>query len=694
MANMIARLGVMLGIDSAEFVRGIDGATKKLEQFGDAAERYGKIAATALTAASVAALNYADQIVDVAKANDVAVDSVIKLRNALQDNGGEADNASKMLSSFVGFVDKAASGSFEAQKTMSRLGVSFKDLGTLSIDELKNKVAVALQNIEDPITRNALAMEVFGKAAKGVDFLNFADGLTKTNALASAQAKAFQDAADVVGYFEVEARNAAVTLVSELGPPLKATIDYFKDMKSEGNILANSLKVVFQTLAIELSNVQFVIAGIYRQTMQTMLFFKAFIPGTNVEGQFSKYLDEAERERAKLDEFQRRILGGGGARGGGVSDFVDPRLPQSDKPSGPQRETTLGKSPAQLEADREAKRLRENELKIGEMRNRDVEKRSLEEEREAKRLREIELKIGEIRNQTVGLNFKTNEQLTERQTLESLSLDRQRTMLNYEQQTRLLRDKDKQLAIDIFNIRAQEEDKIRAIKQETNLLEADREERIKAQNQLAEKAIDLARERNRVMREMQEGDQIKGFGKRAEEFFAFAPTAMENGAQMFDSILGNMTGALDNFVSTGKLSFKDLTRSIIQDMIRIQLRAQMISLFSGMFSKFSGGGFGTGNKFGNQDLGGFLADGGPANVNTPYVVGERGPELFVPRSSGTVIPNNQINNMMGSSTNVTNNYINAIDTKSFEDRLLNSSNAIWAANQYANKSLAVNRGRA
>jgi len=152
-----------------------------------------------------------------------------------------------------------------------------------------------------------------------------------------------------------------------------------------------------------------------------------------------------------------------------------------------------------------------------------------------------------------------------------------------------------------------------------------------------------------------------------------------------------MTGALDKFVSTGKLSFKDLTRSIIQDMIRIQIRAQMIRLFSGMFG---GGGFGTGNKFGNQDLGGFLADGGPANANTPYVVGERGPELFVPKSSGTVIPNNQINNMMGSSTTVTNNYINAIDVKSFETKLLESSNTIWAGYQYANKQLASSGRRA
>jgi phage-related minor tail protein len=269
--------------------------------------------------------------------------------------------------------------------------------------------------------------------------------------------------------------------------------------------------------------------------------------------------------------------------------------------------------------------------------------------------------------------------------------------LNYEQQTRLLREKDKQLALDIFNIRAQQEDKIRAIQQETNLLEADREQRIQNQNQLAEKAIELAKERNRVMREMQEGDETKGFGKRAEEFFAFAPTAMENGAQMFDSLMGNMTSALDKFVSTGKLSFKDLTRSIIQDMIRIQLRAQMISLFSSMFSRAGPAAVSSYSATGGISESVFnpqaRANGGPVNAGMPYMVGERGPEMIVPRSNGMVIPNNQLSSAMGSQTNVTNNYINAIDVKSFEDRLLGSSNTIWAANQYANKNLSTNFGR-
>jgi tape measure domain-containing protein len=44
-----------------------------------------------------------------------------------------------------------------------------------------------------------------------------------------------------------------------------------------------------------------------------------------------------------------------------------------------------------------------------------------------------------------------------------------------------------------------------------------------------------------------------------------------------------------------------------------------------------------------------LADGGPARAGRPHIVGERGPELFVPKSSGTVVPNHA----MGGGANVT-----------------------------------------
>lgn len=42
-------------------------------------------------------------------------------------------------------------------------------------------------------------------------------------------------------------------------------------------------------------------------------------------------------------------------------------------------------------------------------------------------------------------------------------------------------------------------------------------------------------------------------------------------------------------------------------------------------------------------LGGALATGGPVDSGTPYLVGEKGPELFMPSQSGRVIPNHAIN---------------------------------------------------
>lgn len=163
-------------------------------------------------------------------------------------------------------------------------------------------------------------------------------------------------------------------------------------------------------------------------------------------------------------------------------------------------------------------------------------------------------------------------------------------------------------------------------------------------------------------------------------------------AQMSDAIFGNMTRAIENFVRTGKLSFKELARSIIADLIMIQMRTQLTTVFRSVVGNIFGGGFGSGFRFGNQDLGMNFADGGQPPVGRASIVGERGPELFVPHTAGTIIPNHALGGL-GGVTNVTNNYIQAIDVQSFEQRLLGSSNTIWAANQYAQKSLATGRGR-
>ena len=171
MANFIGRLGVLLGLDSAEFQKGIQQASRQLDSFVEKAKTTAAVGATAFAAMAYQAMKLADEIVDTAKANDIAVDSVLKLRSALALSGGEAENAGKFLSSFTATIDKAAEGSFETQKTLKTLGVSLGDLRTMNIDELFTKTVGSLAQMEDPLTRNARAMELFGKAAKGVDFI-------------------------------------------------------------------------------------------------------------------------------------------------------------------------------------------------------------------------------------------------------------------------------------------------------------------------------------------------------------------------------------------------------------------------------------------------------------------------------------------------------------------------------------------
>ena len=51
---------------------------------------------------------------------------------------------------------------------------------------------------------------------------------------------------------------------------------------------------------------------------------------------------------------------------------------------------------------------------------------------------------------------------------------------------------------------------------------------------------------------------------------------------------------------------------------------------------------GIGGKIGGAIGSLFRAEGGPVTRGSPYVVGEHGPEWFVPNSSGTIIPNNRI----------------------------------------------------
>lgn len=76
-----------------------------------------------------------------------------------------------------------------------------------------------------------------------------------------------------------------------------------------------------------------------------------------------------------------------------------------------------------------------------------------------------------------------------------------------------------------------------------------------------------------------------------------------------------------------------------QAVSQAQVWANLMQLYTSYGFSLPGGTGGSYGGGGGRVLPTPLADGGPAYANTPYLVGEQGPELFVPAQSGRIIPN-------------------------------------------------------
>ena len=225
-----------------------------------------------------------------------------------------------------------------------------------------------------------------------------------------------------------------------------------------------------------------------------------------------------------------------------------------------------------------------------------------------------------------------------------------------------------------------------------------------AMRRIGEEQINLSEQTKEHQRTFQ-----YGWNEAYQSYMDNATNAANTGRDAFNSVTQNMNSALDKFVRTGKLNFKSLAQSIIQDLIKIKLQAQATKLFDSggngigdFIQKFMGGMGGGASASSiaehNALVGSFnmpRADGGSVDANKIGLVGERGPELFIPKTAGTIIPNNRLGSMGGGQTiNYNGTYIanmSAIDTQSGTQFLAKNKNTIWAAYQSANRGVPVSR---
>ena len=683
MTNFIGRLGVTLGLDSAEFSRGIEGASKKLEQLAASAKRYGALAGTALVAASTAAIAYADELVDVANANDVAISSIIQLRDALAKSGGEAGNASKFLSSFTQYIDKAAEGSFEAQKTLKGLGISLQDLKTLSIDELFRKAASGLADMDDALTRSAKGVEVFGKAFKNVDAKGFSAELGKATTISRDHEAGIKAAADAYDMLAEKSRRAMEGLAATVGPGIKSAIQLFDKLTDRIKASAE------ETIKLSIR---------YKELFAFVPGLKIFLTGMSVKPGIS------EAERA-----------------GQAADFanIGGNVPRRQ-----------GKEAVNKEAEAAAKKELDAQIRVNNLRQQDLERIRKENEElyeyQRKNREEEERRVKTIQDLQVQGRFdfeatqeaerklinerKTADQeavisLKQKQEQEAESINRQKIMLDLSDKGLLMKAREYQFAQEVLASQFRYLDAVKEIKANESLSLADKEAALLRLKALTESEFELAKQRLALAEKMQNATFGEGFFVAMIQAAQNATTAFEYGQQAFQSMMGNMGAALNQFVQTGKLSFKDLAKSIIKDLIAIQLRAQATALFSRMIGGMLGGGSTVGPGMAAEALpAGFnqylavrpMATGGPVSGNSPYLVGERGPELFVPNRSGTIVPTNQLAGAMGGGQTINYNgpfiqQMSAIDTQSGIQFLAQNKQAVWAANQSAQRSLPMSR---
>lgn len=140
--------------------------------------------------------------------------------------------------------------------------------------------------------------------------------------------------------------------------------------------------------------------------------------------------------------------------------------------------------------------------------------------------------------------------------------------------------------------------------------------------------------------------------------------AIEANKQAMQDMQDMAKGFLNDFFSgieQGKgvwESFGDAALNVLNKITDKLLDDVLNAIFdvNGALGSGGGGGFLSsilGGLFGGGGLAGARANGGPVSSGRPYLVGERGPEIIVPRHAATVMPNKALGGGGSSQTNVT-----------------------------------------
>lgn len=654
--SIIARLGVVLGLNSSEFIKGIDQATGKTKEFEYNTRKQIRLAeqATADLMSTIGrgavglagfglllgnAFAKADEIADTAKAFDMTVESLLAAKGALQEAGGEADNLSTMLQKLASSQESAQDGAQGMRDAFAKLGISGKDVDGLKLEDMFKRVAFELSKVEDTTKRAALAQDLFGKASKGVDWKGLVDSYSK---IADPElARAIEDNAAAWNNIEKAMKNISM-LVQTMVQPFAILVNHAFDLVNVWkHVQAGGGNEVDWGAAMGgFPGEEGATTGTYHAAPKNKKVepLKIVTPTTGAykkktSSEISAGEKEAEKRKKELEKAKEL-----------EQDFQEMMVKAYDRQA---------KHNAQLKEMTEIQKINEG-LKADEF------------------LNQKELLILESQRYKISENEYNTRKLNIQQAQELKDIEQKAK----EARVVALAEFEKSDAADQVRAKAIYDKKIEYIN--ANL----ENQKIYSQqiNEMEDANLQASIDRQKSW--------SAGWDEAFKEYTENAERASDRGRAAFHSVVSNMETALRGFVETGKFQFKELVGSIIKDLAYMELRAQASFLLKMMWNSFS-------SMFGPGVIG--RASGG--RVDGPTLVGENGPELFVPHTSGTVVPNGSWQQMAaagsgGNGITVNGNYIanmSAIDTQSATQFLAKNKNTIWASYQSANRSVPISR---
>lgn len=258
-----------LGLDISNFQNGIKAAQKSVADVDKGGSMFGGITTTLGDVANIAqtagraiasafkgvygAMEEGGALVDLAEQTGVSIERLSVLKVAFEQAGMAAGDVQGVVNKMQKSIAEAGTGAGPAALAFRDLGLNVKELGAMDAEAQLAAIGEAVNGVENPTKRAAMAMEIFGKSGGRLLAMFGAGGLAGAEKIVGSQAQLLADNAeifdrttDVLGQAGVKLRGLFVGIASELAPAAQDFVSAFEelDLAQTGKEFASAILTV------------------------------------------------------------------------------------------------------------------------------------------------------------------------------------------------------------------------------------------------------------------------------------------------------------------------------------------------------------------------------------------------------------------------------------------------------------------